>query len=166
MNIRPSQVNDLPVLMTIFREAQKTIATLGIDQWQNGYPSEPVVREDIALNRSFVAEREGNICGTFVLVSTEPTYETIYEGSWSEPDYIAIHRVAVPVSCRGSGVSNAIISYAEAYAKAQRKKALRIDTHQGNLPMRRMLEKQGFLHRGRILQEDGSPRAAYEKVFL
>ena len=164
MNIRPAQVTDLPALMTIFREAQGTIAALGIDQWQNGYPSETVVLEDIALGRSYVAERDGSICGTFVLVDTEPAYEPIYEGSWSKPDYIAIHRVAVPVSSRGTGVSDAIISYAKGCAVAQGKSALRIDTHRGNLPMRRMLEKQGFTHRGRILLADGSPRVAYEKV--
>ena len=165
MNIRLSQLNDLSALMAIFHEAQKTIAALGIDQWQNGYPSESVVLEDIALGRSFAVERNGDICGTFVLVNTEPTYEPIYEGSWSVSDYIAIHRVAVKVSSRGSGVSDTIISYAETCAKALGKSALRIDTHQGNLPMRRMLEKQGFLHRGKILLADGSPRVAYEKVF-
>ena len=164
MNIRLSQPQDLPTLMAIFHEAQRTIADLGIDQWQNGYPSEPVVLDDIALGRSYVAEREGIICGTFVLVEAEPTYDTIYEGAWSAPDYIAIHRVAVPVAYRGSGVCDAIISYAAAYAKARDKSALRIDTHRGNLPMRRMLEKRAFAYRGVILLADGAPRVAYEKV--
>ena len=73
MKIRLSQPNDLPTLMDIFYEAQRTIAQLGIDQWQNGYPSEEVVARDIAQGQSYVVEQEGTVRGTFVLVETEPT---------------------------------------------------------------------------------------------
>ena len=163
MKIRLSKPNDLPTLMDIFHEAQCTIAQLGIDQWQNGYPSDEVIAQDIAQNRSYVVEQESSIAGTFVLVETEPTYEHIYEGKRHEQDYIAIHRVAVKVACRGTGVAEAIIGYAADQAKAMCRHALRIDTHKGNLPMRRMLEKQGFQYRGMIFLADGSPRVAYEK---
>lgn len=165
MNIRLSISADLPVLMEIFREAQQTIATLGIDQWQNGYPSEQVVLEDIARNRSYVVEQEGVVVGTFVLVETEPTYDEIFEGQWSVQDYLAIHRVAVKVIFRGTGVADTIISYAQSAARHRGKTALRIDTHRGNIPMRRMLEKQGFGYRGIIYLADRSARVAYEKVW-
>ena len=46
MIIRKSSVSDINNLLEIFDEARKTIATLGIDQWQNGYPSFEVVKED------------------------------------------------------------------------------------------------------------------------
>lgn len=163
MNIRLSQPKDLPTLMAIFREAQETIATLGIDQWQNGYPSSQIIAEDIAQNRSYVVEQEGAVLGTFVLVDTEPTYVQIHDGQWLENTYLAIHRVAVPVAYRGTGICDAIIGYAEKCAKKQGKSSLRIDTHRGNIPMRRMLQKQGFTYRGVIFLSDGSPRVAYEK---
>ena len=44
------------------------------------------------------------------------------------------------------------------------KSSLRIDTHEGNVVMRRMLEKQGFMPCGTILLQNGDPRVAYEKV--
>lgn len=164
MNIRLSQFSDLPSLMEIFREAQATIAQLGIDQWQNGYPSEAVIANDINQGRSYVAEREGQIVGTFVPVQTEPTYDRIYEGRWRCGDtYLAIHRVAVKVTARGTGIADAIIRHAEQQAKAMGVEALRIDTHRGNLPMRRMLEKQGFQCCGVICLQDGAHRVAYEK---
>ena len=99
MNIRLSQFSDLTDLMEIFHQAQATIGQLGIDQWQNGYPSEKVVADDMTQNRSYVVQREGEILGTFVLVQTEPTYDRIYEGQWQCGDaYLAIHRVAVKVA--------------------------------------------------------------------
>lgn len=163
MNIRPAQPSDLSVLMSIFHEAQQTIALLGIDQWQNGYPSETVIHQDIACGRSYVVEQEGTILGTFVLVDKEPTYDRIYEGQWRAARYIAIHRVAVRVASRGTGVADAIIRYAMLMAQTGGVESLRIDTHRGNIPMRRMLEKQGFEHRGVILLTDGAARVAYEK---
>ena len=163
MKIRLSQPNDLSALMEIFHEAQRTIAQLGIDQWQNGYPSETVIAEDILQGCSYVAEQESDIVGTFVLVETEPTYDQIYEGQWQAHDYIAVHRVAVKVASRGTGVADAIIRFAADQARNAGRHGLRIDTHRGNLPMCRMLEKQGFQYRGIIFLADGSPRVAYEK---
>ena len=169
MEIRKSTQHDIGDLLALFGEARATIATLGINQWQNGYPSREVVAEDIALARSYTVTDEGGIlCGTFVLIEDgEPTYDVIFGGAWhisdaARTDYIALHRVAIAVACRGQGISTRIIRYAEACARALGRRSIRIDTHEGNLPMRRMLEKHGFTHCGTILLENCDPRVAYE----
>jgi RimJ/RimL family protein N-acetyltransferase len=101
------------------------------------------------------------------MMENEPTYNEIFEGEWlGNEDYIAIHRVAISVKNRGSGISTAIINYASDYAKSLGRASLRIDTHSGNKVMRRMLEKNGFIHCGTIYLENGDPRVAYEKVLL
>lgn len=168
MIIRKSTKNDLTALMTIFNEARGTIAKLGINQWQDGYPQEEVISEDIENERSYLVEVDDKICAVFALFTDgEPTYDKIYNGSWltgdNRDDYIAIHRVAVSVAKRGSGISTAIIKYAEDFAKQNNKKSIRIDTHEGNVVMRRMLEKHGLAHCGIIYLANGDPRVAYEK---
>ena len=175
MNIRTTTPKDIDAVMTIIEEARATIAALGIDQWQNGSPNRSMITEDMALGQGrVVTDDEGRIMGTFAIIYTgEPTYETVYDGAWRAPDldgdgsiaYIAIHRVAVSVAHRGSGISTAIINYAEEFARILGKSSLRIDTHEGNVVMRRMLEKQGFLPCGTIRLRNGDPRVAYEKVF-
>lgn len=169
MLIRKSTKNDIAALMPIFEEARGTIAALGIDQWQNGYPSEGVILADISLNQSYACEIDGRICGTFAMLeSGEPTYDKIYEGHWLTGDdsrnYIAIHRVAISVSSRGSGLSGKIIGFAADFAKEKGRGSLRIDTHRGNAVMRRMLEKNGFKYCGIIYLESGDERVAYEKL--
>ena len=52
MNIRKAKPGDVQSLLALFDEARKTIALLGINQWQNGYPNIEVVEEDIAKGRS------------------------------------------------------------------------------------------------------------------
>ena len=167
MEIRRSTQQDTEALLLLFDEARGTIAKLGINQWQNGYPSREVVCQDIDLGRAYSVMDGDNLIGTFVLVDDgEPTYDIIYEGSWhNETDcYLAIHRVAVAVRTRGKGISTAIIQYAADYAKKLGRTSLRIDTHQGNIVMRRMLEKHGFSYCGVIYLENGDPRVAYEKL--
>ena len=174
MNIRATTPKDIDAVMAIIEEARRTIAALGIDQWQNGSPNRVMITEDVALGRGrIVTEDDGTIVGTFALIYTgEPTYNSIYDGAWQTADhdrdgsiaYMAIHRVAVSVSKRGSGVSTAMIRYAEEYARILGKISLRIDTHRGNVVMRRMLEKHGFTHCGVIYLQNGDERVAYEKV--
>ena len=169
MIIRKTNKSDLNAVMPIFEEARKTIATLGIDQWQNGYPSEDVILSDIDNDQSYICDVDGKICGTFAMLTEgEPTYDKIYDGHWltgdESHDYIAIHRVAISVSSRGSGLSGKIIEHAADFAKKNGRKSLRIDTHRGNKVMRRMLEKNGFIHCGVIYLENGDERVAYEKI--
>ena len=168
MIIRKAVRADVGDVMPIFEEARRTIAALGIDQWQNGYPSEEVILTDLELGQSYVCEIDGKICGTFAVIENgEPTYDKIYEGRWAtgndSRDYIAIHRVAISVASRGSGLSGKIISFAADIAKKNGRNSLRIDTHRGNAVMRRMLEKNGFNYCGVIYLESGEERVAYEK---
>ena len=168
MIIRKTTISDIGEVMPIFEEARRTIAALGIDQWQNGYPSEDVILADIELGQSYACEIGGKICGSFAMLENgEPTYDKIYDGEWltgdDSRDYIAIHRVAISVSSRGSGLSGKIIDFAAAFAKDKGRKSLRIDTHRGNAVMRRMLEKNGFEYCGIIYLESGDERVAYEK---
>lgn len=169
MHIRKATHHDIDGLLALFDEARGTIAALGIDQWQDGYPSREVVCDDIEKGRSFIVDCDGQIGGTFVIVDDgEPTYDRIDDGHWQTGDqthaYLAVHRVAVAVAKRGCGISTAIIDRAAEEAKARQLSSLRIDTHQGNVVMRRMLEKHGFVHCGTIFLQSGAKRVAYEKI--
>ena len=173
MLIRATTPADVPAVMTIIEEARRTIAALGIDQWQNGSPNEAMILADVKEGQSRVALVNGEVVGTFALIENgEPVYAAIENGGWQTPDrdaagewsYLAIHRVAISVSHRGSGISTAVIRHAEESARTLGRTSLRIDTHEGNVVMRRMLERHGFIPCGTIHLENGDPRVAYEKI--
>ena len=173
MLIRATTPADVPAVMTIIEEARRTIAALGIDQWQNGTPNETMITADVQAGQSRVVVKDGEVAGTFALIDNgEPVYDVIEDGTWQTPDknsagewnYLAIHRVAISVAHRGSGISTAVIEYAEETARTLGRNSLRIDTHEGNVVMRRMLERHGFVRCGIIHLENGDPRVAYEKI--
>ncbi|MBQ3591378.1 MAG: GNAT family N-acetyltransferase, partial [Clostridia bacterium] len=102
----------------------------------------------------------------FALIFTgEPTYDRIVEGQWltgDSHDYAAVHRITVSPDFRNRGMAGQAMAFAKAMSKDAGFSSLRIDTHQGNLAMRGMLEKNGFTHCGTIFLESGAPRVAYE----
>lgn len=53
MNFRLAEKSDLDKIMEIIEEAKDYLKTLGIDQWQNGYPNEEKILSDIE-NRAFL----------------------------------------------------------------------------------------------------------------
>ena len=168
MTIRLTKYADIDALLALFDEARTTIATLGIDQWQNGYPSRTVVEEDVARGRSFCVTDGERLVATFVVLEDgEPTYDRIFDGAWltgSGRDYLAIHRVAIAVAMRGRGIAPMMLSAVADRARALGRRSLRIDTHRGNVVMRRLLEKNGFVYCGIIYLENGDERVAYEKI--
>ncbi len=167
ITIRKAEARDIEAIEAIFCEARATIASLGIDQWQNGYPEIEVVIDDMIRDYSRVVELDGEVVATFAaLPDGEPTYNYIFDGNWltgNADDYLTIHRVAISVSARGTGLARTIIEYAAEYATELGMRSVRIDTHRGNIVMRKMLEKNGFSHCGTIFLTDGAERVAYEK---
>ena len=74
---------DLPSLCALFDEARGTIAELGIDQWQNGYPDEKTIMEDLAKGRIYAVKHGEALYGTFALIHDgEPTYDEIVQVRW------------------------------------------------------------------------------------
>lgn len=166
MNIRISEKKDIDQIMQIIADARESIGRLGIDQWQYGYPTRDLIKEDVSLLRSHVVEIDGEIVATFALINDgEPTYNKIYCGSWlNDGKYVALHRIAISGEYRGQGIAEKIIEFFVDYAKSGDFSSIRVDTHTGNLPMRKMLEKNGFEYCGTIHLLDGQPRVAYEKL--
>ena len=118
---------------------------------------------------------EGTVVATAMVgFSGEGDYDLIDRGSWltatrsDDACYGVVHRVAVSASCKGRGAASLLLACAEELTRDRGCESVRIDTHPGNLPMRRLLEKSGYAECGVIYiahAEAGTPeRIAYEKL--
>ena len=160
---------DLPDILRLIAQAQAFMAGLGIDQWQDGYPGEDVLAEDIRIGQLYVLDDEGSIAAVAALsLIPEPVYDALEGGAWQFGDaYLTLHRMALDDAHRGGGLATRMLAEAAALARAHGKTSLRADTHAGNKAMRRFLEKQGFALRGWVRYDvhSGDPmRVAYEKA--
>lgn len=86
------------------------------------------------------------------------------EAAAVDPEYAAIHRIAIDHVYKGRGLASHIISGIEAMCRDRGIGSIRVDTHRQNASMRRMLEKNGFVYCGIIYLSDNSERIAFEKI--
>lgn len=157
--IRKATYDDVPVLMDVFRKARGIMRSSGnMNQWNDGYPSEEVVRKDIDNGHCVVLCEDGKVVATMAFIpGPDPTYAEIYDGGWlSDAPYHVIHRIAVAEP--GHNAARALLDWGFGQAGS-----IRIDTHKDNVIMHHVLSKYGFTHCGVILLANGDPREAYQK---
>ena len=158
--IRKSSISDVDLILCLLEEGRKKMAAEGnLNQWKVGYPSREQVLKDVDKGVSYLIFQGGEAIATFVLMEgPDPTYQYIYKGNWLNDDsYAVIHRVAsIP---QVHGIMNKILDFA--FSKT---KTIRIDTHEDNLLMRKLLKKNGFNYCGVIYLENGSSRLAFQKT--
>lgn len=77
--IRHAAESDLPRILEIYDIARQFMRQSGnMTQWINGYPSEPLLRQDIMNGDLYVMEDEGGVYCVFALVmGDDPTYAEI-----------------------------------------------------------------------------------------
>ena len=161
MTIRPSTYADIEALMAIFAYARAQMAADGNPtQWGDGYPSREQLEHDIQRGVSYVVEKNGQVCATFVfIIDEDPTYAYIEDGNWLDDTllYGTIHRIASNGEQRG--IFNTVLHWCSALCPN-----IRIDTHQANKRMIHLIEQAQFTRCGIIYTRNNTPRIAYQRV--
>lgn len=169
MGVIIATTEHLEEICRITDQAKAQLKGLGLDQWQSGYPSRAVWEADIKVGMAYLAVENGKILGAFAFQTTPDVSYGVIDGTWlTDTPYASMHRVCVADGCKGKGVAGQMFAHGFALARSLGFASLRIDTHPGNLPMQRALQKAGFLPCGTIHLvggcEDGHPRIAFERI--
>ena len=166
MILRKAQPEDRDDMLEIVSHGQASLKAMGVNQWQNNYPNSDVIQRDIEKGYAYVlTENDSVIAMSTVIFNDEPTYERIYEGEWlSRGEFVVVHRIAVNNRFRNKGIASYLLGEIEKMVIQATIPSIKIDTHKDNLPMRKVLEKSGYIYCGRIVLLDGHSRVAYEKL--
>ena len=165
--LRRAQLQDLPEIMKIIDDAKELLNKNGSPQWQNGYPNQETLTQDIAMQTNWVLINDNKVAATATLQLTpEPTYRNITQGQWQQPDepYATIHRVAISSNYRGQGLSKLLFSNLLTVGQMQGIKNFRVDTHRSNKAMQHIAENFNFKKRGiiKVNDQNDPERLAYE----
>ena len=169
MKIKLSTLENIPEIMTIIKDAKELLASLKIDQWQNGYPNAAQVEQDILKGESYVVLSDENqvIATSMFTTNKEPTYQIIEEGSWKvdeSKNYGVIHRMAIKKEYRKQGLATLLFDEFHQQLKSKNIQSLKIDNHEENLGMQALIKKIGYQYCGIIYTNYGAKRLAFEKV--
>jgi hypothetical protein len=159
MDFRQTNRSDLDEILNLYNLARRYMLEQGNpSQWGNGYPGERIILSDIENGQHFACLDADRIQGCFTFIEgDDPTYKKIVKGEWLNNNrYAVIHRMAV--LDHGKGIGSSCIEWS-----FKRFSNIRIDTHEDNIPMQKLLVKTGFKYCGMIYNSWGDERLAFQK---
>lgn len=169
--IRDFVIDDLDSLINIYKDAVEKFKIEKTYQWKEGYPSLEDIYNDYQNHKilvcEYVSENEKVLCGAITCIfENEPDYEPGYDVKWiNREPYLTIHRVAVKKEFYGKGVASRLFNKAFELCKEKNYWNVKIDTHEENYDMKKLLNKFGFVKCGIIkLRKKGEFREAFQKV--
>lgn len=158
MKIRKATRKDEYLVKELIQHGQDRMRNMGnYSQWNNLERVWELAMMDLDKGECYLLEANREVLATFCLpIGKDPTYTYVEGGQWSyEGEYGTLHRIASKSEVKGIG--RFIMDWAKSNCNA-----LRIDTHEDNLPMIAVIEANEFRYVGTIYVEDGTPRRAYE----
>ena len=151
MEIRMAYPNEIKRIMEIIQDAKESLAQRQVDQWQDGYPDEEIIFEDILESRGYVAVEDQEVVAyAAVHKGNEAAYNEIYDGKWEHDNYmyVTFHRVAVAKEAAGKGVAQ---TFLQGLIEGEKGPDFRCDTHPDNLVMQHCLKNWATIIVGRSL---------------
>lgn len=164
MILRKATLAEIPIIWEILQQAIEQRRKDGSNQWQNGYPNEQTIHDDINNGYGYVlVENEEIFSYGAIIFGIEPAYNEL-KGKWlTNEDYVVVHRVATSEAVKGKGIATHLFKLIENICIEQNIYSIKVDTNFDNIPMMRILNKLGYTYCGEVLY-NGFPRKAYEKV--
>ena len=165
--IRKANKNDIPEILMIYDYAHQYMReNNNPNQWPIYYPGLIDAEEDIKNDSLYVLEDKGKLIGVFAFyLGEDENYQNIYKGKWRyRLPYGTIHRIAsIPNNIH---FGDQVFDYCKTLSPY-----LRVDTHEDNMTMRHVVEKNGFKYCGEIFVRKDQPRMAfdycrYQKIYI
>ena len=104
MELIKATESDLQDLYSFYRRIAENMKENGLNQWNWGiYPTEEMIRNDVARGELYIARSEGVLAAAVALTETvDPEYETVSWTGGMHPGII--HRLAIDPPLQGAGI--------------------------------------------------------------
>lgn len=142
MQIFKTTPQDIDAIFAIYDQATAYQKTVNNKSWR-GF-ERALIEHEIAEDRHFIIKEDDVIACTFVITFND---EIIWKEA-SKDAAIYLHRIATNPKFRGQGYVTKIVTWAKAYAAANNKKFIRLDTHSGNDRINKHYMSCGFTYKG------------------
>ena len=157
MNIqyRLGTMEDLPEVCTLVRSVTETLQKQGNFQWDEYYPDENFLRQDIQKNQLFLGIIEGELVAIGVLNQyCEAEYQS---GKWTEPNapYYVLHRFCVNPRLQSQGIGRNMLSCIEQTAIQLGAQWIRLDVFAKNPRAIRLYQHSGYQKTGSVHWKTG-----------
>ena len=164
MTLRKATQAELKTIWEIIQYAIDQRRAEGSDQWQNGYPNQTTIQEDLDAGYAYVLDEDGVILVyAAIIFGKEDAYENI-DGKWlTSNDYAVLHRVATSPKAKGKKAGTKLFQLVETLCLNNKVYSIKVDTNFDNMAMLKVLENLNYTYCGEVFFQN-APRKAFEKV--
>ncbi|MBQ4104823.1 MAG: GNAT family N-acetyltransferase [Clostridia bacterium] len=165
LEFRKAAIEDLPPVLDIYREGVRNMISNGINQWDDEYPNEKVISEDIRKGELNLCICNGEIAAAYALnTHADPDYDN---AKWQNPDanWCAMHRLCVSPRFHRRGIATACMLNIEQDALSQGFEAVHLDTFSGNSRAMELYNKLGYKQVGEMFWTRGR-FVIFEKILI
>lgn len=168
IDFRVATLRDYTDCVNIINLARKQMMESGLHQWNEGYPSEDDILNDInnGVARVLTIDRKIAVYGA-VILNGEPRYENL-DGKWlTNGNYYVIHRFATHPDLQREGYAQKFIKSVKGLCEVECVPSIKLDTHAKNFKMINLLSSMGFCYCGCIdYGEHHGKRLAFEYMTI
>jgi GNAT superfamily N-acetyltransferase len=164
MILRKAKPSELQTIWEIIQYAIAQRKADGSDQWQNGYPNEQTIQEDLDAGYAYVLDEDGVVLVyAAIIFGKEDAYDDI-DGKWlTRGDYAVLHRVAASPLAKGKRAATRLFQLTEKLCTDNNIYSIKVDTNFDNPAMLRLMDNLGYTFCGEVFFQN-APRKAFEKV--
>ncbi len=151
---RKAKEHELQEVVRVFKKAIEKMRGQNIFQWDERYPNEEVLRNDIAEEEIYVLSEDEVIKACVVL--NEFQNEEYRNGEWQYSDgkIAVVHRLCIHPDYQGQGVGTTMMRSSEDYLRDQGYQIIRLDSFPANRAALSLYEKLGFTYAGQVTFDD------------
>lgn len=150
LGIRQAQIQDINEIMNLIKAAIIDMQLQGIDQWDQSYPNQEIIVDDINESTLYVFTEKDNIKAIIVLNEFQNEEYNRIQWQYKEAPLV-VHRLCVHPQFQGNGIAKKLLTFAENYARENGYESIRLDTFTLNkgavhLYEANHYEKRGIVH--------------------
>ena len=142
--ISKGTLDDVAKTLEMFVAITDALLENGINQWNYDYPDFETLKTDVEEGSNFVIRKGDKIAASIALNDIQDEqYKKIHWKHRNE-SALVIHRLGVHPEFQGHGLGKKMCHFAEAFAKENNFKHIRLDAYAGNVVSNKLYEKLGY----------------------
>ena len=136
--------DDFDSILGLYRTATLFHRNIGLNQWDDEYPSAETLKENLRDRVTWVIKSEDYIIATVTLDENQD--EQYQDITWAYPSsrVLVVHRLCIHPLFQGKSLGKRLMYFAESNAQKMKYEVIRLDAFLGNSYSQRLYRNLGY----------------------
>tara|TARA_B100000700_G_scaffold329975_1_gene453965 strand:- start:2704 stop:3207 length:504 start_codon:yes stop_codon:yes gene_type:complete len=165
MIIRKGKISELDNIMKMYKSCVSGMIKNGIDQWDETYPDNKTIFEDLQNQSYYVVEEKKEIIGG---INIDENQDKAYlDINWEDKtnSFLVVHRLAVKEEFWDKKIGKDLMFFAEKLVIKKGLNSIRLDTYSNNPKAMEFYRRLGYRKLGSInLKPNKNEYYCFEKI--